>query len=119
VKTTAVGFGYGSVTYRYEIEAVPPSSKTEGNVTINNSGSPGCPAHYEVEPMITVDHDAGGVIFSNTFHWKVVVVGLPKNAPYSEIDAEAARQIAPMLRDAANLIEKQVADYDARTKETS
>jgi hypothetical protein len=35
------------------------------------------------------------------------------DAKYSEVEAEAARQIAPMLRAVADAIEKQVAEADA------
>jgi len=119
VTTTEVEFGYSSVVYRQEIPAVPTTTQRDGNVTINNIGTPGVPASFEVTSMITADHEAGDVKFHNIFHWKVVLVGLPKDAPYSEVDAEAARRLAPMLRDVADLIEQQVKAYDERSKADS
>ena len=86
------------------------------NVTVNliNAEKPGRPAHYEVDFQLDCKLNEGPIGFGNHFYWKVVLLGLPPDAPYSTIEAQAARQIAPMLRHVAQRIEEAVLKYDEK-----
>ncbi|MDB5678649.1 hypothetical protein [Sphingomonas bacterium] len=108
--------GYGSIKFIKAIEPTPTTSETEGNVTVKNMGSPGVPAYYDASFMLHAKHDKSGVTFSNIFHWNVIVNAKTIDAPYSEIEGAAALQIAPMLRELADEIEKQVAGSATKTE---
>jgi hypothetical protein len=109
-----VEFGYGAITHCAEIPATPTTTERDGNVTIHNEGSPGVPGHFRYSAMLSADFEEEGVKFHNIFHWETLIVGKPGGTPYAELDADAARHIAPMLRDVAASIEAQVAEYDAK-----
>lgn len=113
----SVDFAYGSVTFYKKIEAVPTTTKREGNVTINNMGTPEIPSFHEVSYVLTCNFGDGPREFSNTFHWEVRVEDKGRNAPYGEIEAEAARKIAPMLRAVADEIERAVAEFDSNAND--
>lgn len=116
VEVRGVRFGYGAVTFHNEVKAKKATSKTTGNVTINNSAQPGSPAHFDVSFMLSCDLTEGGLDFTNIFHWSVMVVPeAGKPALYGEVEGEAARQLAPMLRAVANTIEAEVAKTDAKS----
>lgn len=102
--------GYGQVEFIAELPAEPASSRHEGNVTYSNAGSPGRPAYFSTAFMLTAELEHEGVAFRNIFHWNGVVTDLPKSAPYSEVELQAAQQIAPMLRAFADRIEQLVAE---------
>ena len=101
---------FGEVRYRKEVEPIPATSETKGNVTINNQGQPGVPEHFEVSFMLNCPFEDAPVDYSNVFHWTVIVLGHGKDTPYSKIEAEAARQIVPMLRDVAQRLEDSADD---------
>ncbi|HZW15430.1 MAG TPA: hypothetical protein VFF66_04150 [Brevundimonas sp.] len=108
-----IRWGNGTVRYFSEVEPTPTTSKTTGNVTVNNMGQPGLPAYYEVTYMLSCDFEASGVEITNHVHWTAALTGVGRDAPYGEVEAEGARQIAPMLRSVADQIEKLVAEFDA------
>jgi hypothetical protein len=66
--------------------------------------------------MLTCDPKEQDFARANIFHWSEVVTGLPHSTPYSEVEAQAARQLAPSLRSAADVIEKMVAEFDAKVR---
>lgn len=109
-----VEFGFGSVQYIKEIEEVPATSKVTGNVTINNSGSPGVEGHFLVTFMLTHEDVNCSSSPRNIFHWTTAVFGMSQDASYAEVEAEAARQIAPALRDLATGVEKLVREFDEK-----
>lgn len=115
--STSVEFGFGTVQYISSVAEVPPSTKVDGNVTINNSGSPGSPEHFVVTFMLTYKPGAESPARSNIFHWSEVVTGLDASTPYSRVEAAAARQIAPSLRAVADRIDAMVAEFDAKNAE--
>jgi hypothetical protein len=114
VANEEVNFGFGSVQFMKELEEVPASSKTHGNVTINNAGTPGKPEHFLVTFMLSCQDDDPVLDRENIFHWTVAVTGLPRNAPYADIEAEAARKLAPKLRKVSEAVEKMVQEFDAK-----
>lgn len=114
IQTNSVEFGYGRVSFNHAVEPVPASTQRNGNVTINNAAIPGRPAYFEISTMIRVQHEEEGIVFSNVLHLDVALTGLPKDTPYAEVDAQAARKLAPLLREIADSIEQQVAEYDAK-----
>ena len=115
-KLKSVNFGFGTVGYISEEPAVPATTETKGNVTVNDMGSPGKAAFWEVSNMFSCTFEAGDETFSNIFHLTTRIPGSTGATPYIELEAEAARQYAPMLRAIADSIEKQVAEFDAKQK---
>lgn len=113
-KITTVEFGNGEIRFVAKVDPVPASSKTTGNVTVNNSAQPGSPAHYRTSFMLSTDLEEEGVIASNVFHWNSVVLNDDQNASYRAIEDQAVRQIAPLLRAVADEMDKAVAEFDAR-----
>lgn len=115
-KLKSVNFGFGTIGYVPEQPAMPATTETKGNVTVNNMGSPGQAAFWEVTNMFSCIFEAEDETFSNIFHLTTRLPGTAGETPYIEIEAEAARQFAPMLRAVADSIEKQVAEFDAKQK---
>ncbi|MDN3645079.1 hypothetical protein QWY75_02525 [Pontixanthobacter aestiaquae] len=114
-----VNFGFGSVQFIKEVEATPPTTKVEGNVTINNAGVAGKPEHFLVTFMLSCADDGPISQRDNIFHWTVAVSDLPRDTPYSEVEEAAARKLAPMLREVAESVEKLVSDFDGKMSEKS
>lgn len=110
----SVNFEFGSVQYVSKIDPVPPSTRVEGNVTYNEIGSDGFPAYFKATFMLTCETQLGDTdkVMRNIFHWTEAMVGLARETPYSEVEAQAARQLAPSLRAVADQIEKLVAEFD-------
>ncbi|MGH0244376.1 hypothetical protein [Sinorhizobium meliloti] len=113
---TQVKFGNGNIRFNSKVDAVPATSKTTGNVTINNAGQEEIPAHYETSFMISVYGEERGIEFSNVFHWNDIVPIDRADAPYREIEDAAARRLAPMLRAVADQVDQEMAAFDAREK---
>ncbi|MDQ0454727.1 hypothetical protein [Rhizobium paknamense] len=113
-KITGVSLNNGNIVFVGAVPAVPPSSKTTGNLTINNPGSSGVDAHFKATFMVTVDMEADGIPFTNIFHWEDVVLSETDAVPYREIESIAARNLAPALRAAADQIEAAVQEYESR-----
>lgn len=111
-----LSFGFGQVEFRSAIAEVPATSKTTGNVTVNNAGSPGGLEHFATSFMLNARFAQDGIEFSNIFHWNSAVTGLARETPYSQVEDAAARQLAPMLRAVADRIEQLVADAAAGPK---
>lgn len=107
VTITGVETGYGAVTFYKEIDPVPASSHRDGNVTVNNMGSPGRPSYFEASFMLDAGMESGGLSFHNIFHLKALVTGQPKDTPYAQVETEAYEQLAPMLRALAQALEDQ------------
>lgn len=107
-KIDGVEIRNGSVVFTRAVEEVPSSTKREGNVTINNVGSPGVPAYFEVSFMLNSNFSDGAIKSSNVFHWHCIVPAENSDQSYQKIEDDAARQIAPMLRELADLVEGQV-----------
>lgn len=118
VKLGEIGFGFGQVSYHQEVEPKAATSETsqQGNVSVNihNKGQPGTPEHYEVTFMLNCKFEDDSIHFSNIFHWTAVVARRGKDTSYSTVEAEAARKIAPMLREVAQRIEDSVTKYDQK-----
>jgi len=112
--TTDVEFGYGQVRFNHAIEAIPATEQRDGNVILKNAAIPGQPAYFEISTMISAKHEESGISVSNIFYLNVILSGLAKDTPYAEVDAQAARKLAPLLRDMAESIERQVVEYDAK-----
>jgi len=112
VEVKLIGFGNGSINYRGKIEAVPATSETTGNVTVNNAGRDAVPAHFETSFMLSAQVDNDGLIANSTFHWNDVVLSETAEVSYRSIEDAAARRIAPALRALADKIEEEIARFD-------
>ncbi|WP_420479956.1 hypothetical protein [Brevundimonas sp. FT23028] len=62
------------------------------------------PPFFEVAFMVDVESEAEGLTVRNIFHLRTRVGGLPETTPWSEVEARAYAQLAPMLTDSARLI---------------
>jgi hypothetical protein len=105
--------GFGRLVYHSEIEAIPASVVTEGNVTTHTAETLGRPHYFEATFQISGDVEHDGIAVFNVFSIDVPVVGRSGRSPYAEIESEAARQLAPILRLFAEEIEKQVAETES------
>lgn len=110
----AVSFGNGEVTFYSEVEETPTTTTKSGNVTVNNVGRPGVPAYFEVQFMLNCQYVAGQIDAQNIFHFRALVTDKGRDTSYAEVEAEGARLLAPMLREIADNIEKQVAEFDSK-----
>lgn len=115
----SVTLGHGEVRFFKKVEATPTTTRRNGNVTVKNVGQPGSPAYFEVSYMIfcTIgerDHD-----YQNIIHCKVRVDEQDGMTPYFEIEDAAARQLAPMLREIADLVDAQVTAGDSQEADGS
>ena len=72
----------GTVRFVREVEAVPTTSETTGNVTVNNMGSDGVPAHYLVGFMVSADMAEGSIGGFNAFHIETIVPIGSDHAPW-------------------------------------
>lgn len=115
-KLTSVNFGFGGVRLIAKVDAIPKTTKIKGNVTTHNAGSPEIPSYYEVNHFLSCKFGEGTSSFSNHFSLKVHLYDIQKGASYSKIEAEAARQLAPMLQAVSQEIEKMVSEYDQKEK---
>jgi len=104
---------FGAVQYTGEVEAIPATSKTTGNVTVNNMGSPGRAERFDVTFML-ICGSGDDSSKENIFHWTERLAGLPRDTPYSEVELQAFRQLAPNLRAAADLIDQQIVEIDSQ-----
>jgi len=107
-KLKKLSIGYGQVLFKAKIDAVAKTTRVEGNTTINNMGSPEVPANHQVNFYLGATCDADGKEHINGFSLDVVVHGIDPKASYFEIENAAALLLAPLLREIANDVEKQV-----------
>ena len=101
--------GYGSITFYKEIPPIPRSRKTTGNVTVNDEGRPGQPAHYRATYLISFDDKEGTLNQQNVFSLTVLAPEDSRDAPYSQVELEAAKRLPKMLRQLADAIETEIA----------
>jgi hypothetical protein len=110
----SASIGHGSVTYVPKEPAVPETSETQGHVTVNVAGRPERDAYWTVMYTISARFEAGDGPALGAINWEVrLPTSEPAETRYYEVEAKAARQLAPMLRAVADSIEKQVAEYDS------
>ena len=102
----------GSATFNRGKEEILPSTSYSGNVTVNQSGAPGIAPHFEVSFLIGAEVEAGGVLRSNYFSWACIVPAQTPDVSYRDVETDAARMLAPMLRSLADEIEKDVQRAD-------
>jgi hypothetical protein len=104
----------GNIRFVKQVNEIEPTTEKNGNVTTNYSGQPGVPGHFETSFMIRIEMEENGIQFNNVFHWNDIVLSDKDAVPYRDIETIAARNLAPTLRAAADLIEQAVAEYDSR-----
>ena len=109
-----VKFGFGSMAYIPEVEAVPEKTEKVNDHTYIHTGSAGREAYSQVTFYLDCKFGPEDDRISNPISWTVRVPGkLKGDTPYAQVENEAARQIAPMLRAVADQVEKLVADAEA------
>jgi hypothetical protein len=113
VQIRKLKLGFGRVVYSPKVETIPASVVTEGNVTTHTPENPGQPSYFAATFQISGDVEHDGVELFNVFSLDVPVVGGSGRSPYAEIESEAARQLAPILRLFAEELEKQVAETES------
>lgn len=105
---TEVELHSGQVQFRKEQAPTPPSSSRQGSVTVNVSGSPGSAARFDVSFMVWITCEEQGEDASSTFVLNTFVLSGDDRLPYREVEEQAARQLSPMLRSAADQIDQQI-----------
>jgi hypothetical protein len=111
-KLTEAKLGFGSVRCIPARPEVPETREQLDDGTHIHMGSPAREAFCEVDFRIECSYGSEEEGFSNVVLWSVRLAGDKADLPFSEVEAEAARLIAPMLRDVADSVEKQVVDFD-------
>jgi hypothetical protein len=104
-KLPEVKVSFGELRYRSEVKEIPGTTETGGDLTWKTKGRPGLPEHFEATFTLSCKIKNGPLRFDNNFLWTTIVVGHGKDAPYSTVESEAVRQLAPELRAAAQRIE--------------
>jgi hypothetical protein len=113
-----VKLGFGHVLCVPAVPETPETHETGDDGVHIHTSSPAQEAYCEVQFMIDCSNKDLSNPISNIFHWTVRLAGDKADVPYSQVEAEAARLVAPMLRDVADRVEKQVTEFDAsRRKE--
>lgn len=101
-----------------EIPAVPQSTKVEGNVTINNMGSPGVPSYFDATFSIHAKFEHKGVKQTLLLMPHVPILGETKEVAFGEIEGKALRKLGPMFRAIADDFDRQMAEWDAEEAAT-
>ena len=107
-----VNFGNGNITFVRAAKTQPATSETTGNVTVHKEEKLGYPAHFVVKYTINADLEVDGIQANQMFFAECIVPAVEAASPYSDIEDAAAHQIAPTLRQLADLIEQAVAETD-------
>lgn len=111
--------GYGAVTYRNAEEGKPATSKATGSLTLTTGPVEGVPEHFQVSFRVKYKIASGEMLISNDFYLLTTLTETPHTTPYIEVEHEAAKQLAPMLRLLADEIERQVAASEAQPEPDS
>jgi len=99
----------GTVQFFNAVEPRPARTETSGNVTINNNGTPGQPAHFKVNFIITAPCDLLDLVH-NVLHWTCVVPADTDEAQYRQVEDQAAQRLPSHLRALADALETQIAE---------
>jgi hypothetical protein len=100
-----------AIVWQNAVDAVPATSETKGNVTVNNMGSPGRPAFFEASFSMYAKVEIGGQQTTMYFTPSIPVHNLPKDASFLRVEDEAVLKLAEMLRAVADDCERQVAAF--------
>jgi hypothetical protein len=104
--------GNGRVQFIRRTDAIPETVQQSGTVTFHNIGKPAVPGHYEVSFSVAFSVEGVAEPVQNHLLLSVVVPTEDDNASYRDIEARAARLVAPTLRAVADQIGQQVAEFD-------
>lgn len=96
--------------------AVAPRVERDGNVTVNYEGTEAVPAYFQTSFMIEAEIEEGGISVNNIFHWDGIVIEKNDGSSYREIETLAVNKIAPLIRELADKIETQIAEFEKRKK---
>lgn len=102
-----------------EIEAVPKTTKRDGNVTINNMGSPGRPGYFSVSFRMNAKFETGEISESLWFTPTVPIIGATKDISFGELEDQAMHELPAMFRALADDIERQITTWDAGLEDDS
>lgn len=115
MKLTDLKLGFGTLRYVAGEDEVPYSVTQTDDVTFHNHAKPGRPAYYDVSFQVSATVEIEGVSEFTVFSVSIPVIGKSGNSSYKEVESEAARQLAPVLRLFAEDIERQVAASEDQT----
>ena len=117
VRETSVGFG--TVRLIGKVDPVLETVEKHGNVTVRNAGSAGQPAYFEVAHQIQFYTEQSGISLFNVFSLTIPLTDILPDTPYTQIELEAARQLALVLRSCAQQIEALVMASEAKGDEAA
>ena len=118
-KLKKLSIGYGRVKYYDKKDKVPKTTKVEGNTTINNMGRPEIPARHEVDFFLGATCVANNKEHFNGISVTVLLHDAGPDASYLKIENAAAQLLAPLLREIADDVEKQVQELSKKPKNKS
>ncbi|MGL4441129.1 MAG: hypothetical protein ACRCUE_17870, partial [Bosea sp. (in: a-proteobacteria)] len=98
----------GEIQFIRQVDAIPTTTKKEGNVTINNMGTDAVPAHFEVSFMISAEFGEGHDHVNNAFHLNCIVNNTNDSASYRAVESQAIAELGPMLRAMASKIDEHI-----------
>ena len=110
-------YGNGQIVFISKVDDRPATSRTEGNVTINEAAVEGHPEHFVVDFNITATSKVGAVAHARRLSLSVPVPGRGRDARYDEVENEAAHMIPAVLRQIADLVEAQNAAVDDKSSD--
>lgn len=92
---------------------MPTTSEVRGNTTYNTIGTEAVPASFEVVFRVYSTFEIDGRQSEPYISINIPVAMDSKKAKFGEIEQRAAASIAPMLREIAEAIDKQIADFNS------
>lgn len=113
-KVTAVEIGYGSIQFISKVEPTPTTTQRMDNVTVNNVGRPGVPAHFTADFLVGASIEEGVHAFTSWFNVKTLVQEPDPDASFSSVETVAATQLVDILRQVAANIETQMEEAAIR-----
>jgi len=75
------------------------------------------PPHFKTSFYIETNTEVGGIEVFNAIQWNGFVLADAPDAPYSEIESQAARDVVSSLRSLADSLERQLDEHQQRVAE--
>lgn len=103
----------GKIEFINGKDSVPTTSEVQRNTTINRIGTPEVPASFEVEFRVYSTFDVDGRECEPYISITVPVSTKDKKVEFLEIEDQAVAGLAPMLREIADALDKQMEELNS------
>ncbi len=98
---------YPGISFSKAAPAVPATSQTTGNVTVNNAGKPAEPSFFEAMLNIPVKTTWNEIDLHSGLFLRLPVPTPSDMMPYRDVCELALEQLAPLLRSLADQVEQE------------